>query len=120
MDVEESPSLMSVSDRPAEHRLVVERDGWTAELVYRVDGDRIVLVHTGVPEAMSGQGIGSMLVRAALDRAADEGLTVVPWCAFARRWLREHPDAAASVNIDWESQPPGRRRTATATGGPGD
>jgi predicted GNAT family acetyltransferase len=47
------------------------------------------------------------LVRAALERAEREDLTVVPWCPFARRWLHEHPDQAARVTMDWETKPPG-------------
>jgi hypothetical protein len=31
---------------------------------------------------------------------------VVPWCPFADRWLRDHPDEAAGVVIDWEAPPP--------------
>ncbi len=102
---EETPSGVAVIDDPERHRLVVERDGYTAELVYRLRGDRLILVHTGVPDELGGQGIGGALVRAAVDRARDGSLTVVPWCPFARRWLREHPAAAADVAIDWTTPP---------------
>jgi uncharacterized protein len=102
-DDEKGPQVV---DDPAGSRLVVELDGVEAELVYELDGDRLVLVHTGVPATLGGRGIGSMLVRAALARAREEGLTVVPWCPFARRWLREHPDAADTLTVDWESRPP--------------
>ena len=53
----------------------------------------------------SGHGLGGRLVRAALDRAARDGLTVVPWCPFARHWLEEHPEEAARVTLDWDSSP---------------
>ncbi len=66
----------------------------------------MLLVHTEVPEAWGGRGIGGRLVRAALARAKANGLTVVPWCPFARRWLQEHPDEAAAVTIDWETPRP--------------
>src|SRR5947199_9412013 len=94
-----------VRDVPVEHRFVVQHDGVLAELVYRVEPGRLILVHTGVPDALGGHGIGASLVRAAVARAAAEHLTVVPWCPFARRWLREHPDVAATVTIDWERPP---------------
>jgi len=97
---------VEVVDVPAEGRFVVRADGAEAELVYRLNGNRMVLVHTGVPDELSGRGIGGRLVIAAISRAGAEGLTVVPWCPFARRWLTEHPDVAAAVTIDWESQPP--------------
>ena len=81
-------------------RFLLEIDGHEAELVYRLDGDRLVLVHTGVPDELGGQGLGGVLVRAALDRAEAEGLTIVPECPFARSWLDKHPDEAARVTID--------------------
>jgi uncharacterized protein len=62
-----------------------------------------VLVHTGVPDALGGHGVGGELVRAALQRAEREGLTVVPLCPYAREWLENHPDEAAGVEIDWRT-----------------
>jgi hypothetical protein len=70
------------------------------ELVYRVDGDRLILIHTEVPEELAGHGVGGRLVRASLDRAAREGLTIVPQCPFARRWLGDHPDEIGGVEVD--------------------
>lgn len=87
--------------RAAEDRFVIELDGRIAELVYDREGDRLVLVHTGVPADLERRGLGSALVEAAVEWAADEGLVVVPRCPFARWWLRRHPAAAASVQLDW-------------------
>lgn len=91
----------TVTDDAARHRFELELDGRLAELVYRLDGDRLVLVHTGVPDELGGRGLGGVLVRAALERAAAESLTLVPECPFARAWLEKHPDDAAGVTIDW-------------------
>lgn len=90
-----------VHDNPEASRFELELDGHLAELVYRVEGERLVLVHTGVPDELEGHGIGGRLVRAAVARAAAEGLTIVPNCPFARSWLERHPDEAAAVTIDW-------------------
>jgi len=95
-----------VVDVHTESRFVVRLGGHEAELVYHLNGDRLVLVHTEVPDEMSGHGIGGRLVSAAIARAKSEHLTVVPWCPFARRWLRDHRDVAARVDIDWHSQAP--------------
>jgi predicted GNAT family acetyltransferase len=40
-------------------------------------------------------------VAAAMDRAARQGLTVVPLCPFARGWLERHADEAAKATVDW-------------------
>jgi predicted GNAT family acetyltransferase len=97
---------VGVRDEPANSRFVVEEGDDVAELVYDLDGDRLFLLHTGVPDAFQHRGIGGDLVMAAVDRARAERLTIVPWCPFARRWLREHPDVAGTVTIDWKTPRP--------------
>jgi len=89
-----------VVDNEAASRFEVSVDGHVAELVYRRHLDRLVLVHTSVPDELEGRGVGGMLVRAAIARAAQEGLTVVPLCSFARRWLERHPEVASTVTIE--------------------
>ena len=89
-----------VTHDPGRSRFEYRAGGSVAEMVYRRHGERMVLVHTGVPEALEGQGVGGQLVRAAVAYAASEGLTVVPACPFARAWLDRHPDVAALVPID--------------------
>lgn len=90
-----------VTDNAGASRFEATVDGQVAELVYRRRADRLVLVHTGVPEALGGHGLGGRLVQAAVERAAAEHLTVVPLCSFARSWLEHHPEEAARVTIDW-------------------
>jgi uncharacterized protein len=92
-----------VIDNTDASRFELRADGWLAELAYRVRGDRLVLAHTEVPLELEGRGIGGRLVTAAVDRAAHEGLTLVPLCPFARGWLERHPEAAGRAVIDWDS-----------------
>jgi uncharacterized protein len=89
-----------VTHDPDDSRFEYRSGGSVAEIVYRLRGQRMVLLHTGVPDAMEGHGIGGELVRAAVGYAASHGLTVVPACPFARAWLERHPDVAAQVPID--------------------
>jgi hypothetical protein len=90
-----------VSDNADASRFELTVDGQVAELVYRRRADRLILVHTGVPERLGGHGLGGRLVSAAVDRAAAEHLTVVPLCSFARSWLEQHPEVAGRTTIDW-------------------
>ncbi len=92
---------LDVVDLPDQHRFVVRRDGTEAELVYRKTGRRLSLLHTEVPPPLGGQGIGGILVGAAVALAAAEGLTVVPWCPFAQRFLEGHPEVTARVSVQW-------------------
>jgi len=92
-----------VIDNTDASRFELRADGRLAELVYRIRGDRLVLLHTGGPLELEGRGIAGRLVTAAVDRADREGLTLVPLCPFARDWLERHPEAASRAVIDWDS-----------------
>jgi predicted GNAT family acetyltransferase len=90
-----------VTDDVAGEHFTLTEDGHTAELVYHLNGKRLVLIHTEVPDELEGRGIGGRLVKAALARARREGLTIVPNCPFARSWLERHRDAAEGIDIAW-------------------
>jgi predicted GNAT family acetyltransferase len=90
-----------VRDDSDDHRFVIERDDAVAELVYALIGSRLILVHTEVVETLRNRGLAGQLVGAAVERAAAEGLTIVPRCPYVRRWLKRHPEAAATVAVEW-------------------
>jgi predicted GNAT family acetyltransferase len=92
---------LRVTDNQAESRLELEADGHVAELEYRRNGNRLVLIHTEVPTELEGRGLGGRLVTAAVERAQRDSMTIVPLCPFARGWLERHPDVAAQVEVDW-------------------
>ena len=95
--------VSAVHDNPDRHRFLVTLDGHEAELVYRRDDDRLVLIHTGVPDELGGRGVGSALVRAAVEVAKRDSLTIVPDCPFTRSLLVGHPEVAELVTIDWST-----------------
>ena len=94
----------TVTDNTGQTRFELRVGGALAELIYRRRADRLILVHTEVPDELGGRGIGGQLVQAALAKAASEDLTVVPLCPFARGWLERHPEAANGIRIDWDSR----------------
>ena len=94
----DSPQITDNQDRS---RFELYQDGRLAELQYRQNGKRFVLLHTEVPVQLEGHGLGGKLVTAAIERAVREGMTVVPLCPFARGWLERNPDIAAQATIDW-------------------
>lgn len=75
-----------------EHRFELRLSEGLGRLDYRLEGTRMLLLHTAVPEAAEGQGHASALTRAALDHAREAGLEVVPLCPFARAYLERHPE----------------------------
>jgi predicted GNAT family acetyltransferase len=99
----DTPRVADITDNTREHRFETMVDGRLAELTYRIDGDRLVLLHTGVPDELGGRGLAAELVQAATRRAVDDDLTIVPMCSYARSWLEKHPDQTGGASIDWST-----------------
>jgi len=57
-------------------------------------------VHTEVDEAVEGTGVGSQLVRVALDDLRVRGVGLVPVCPFVAAYLRRHPEYGDLVGVD--------------------
>lgn len=85
-------SQTPVRDNRAEQEFELEIDGHRAVAAYQLEGDRIVFTHTKVPHAIEGRGVGSKLIRAALDSARDQHLKVVPHCPFVAAYIERHPE----------------------------
>ncbi len=83
--------MNEVRDNRAEQEFTLEVDGERAIAAYQLYGDEIVFTHTVVPPAIEGRGVGSRLIRVALDSARDRGLKVVPQCPFVADFIRKHP-----------------------------
>lgn len=88
---------MNVIDNRQAGRFELAIDGQMAFLDYRRTPDAMKLIHTEVPEAFRGHGVGETLVKAALDTARSEGLRIVAICPFVRAYLRKHPAPGASA-----------------------
>jgi uncharacterized protein len=82
----------TVRDNAAEHRFELEVDGHTAYLYYRLEPGVITLVHTEVPPALGGRGVGSTLVRGALAAIRANGLKVIVKCPFVAAYMGKHPE----------------------------
>ena len=85
--------MSEVRDNPAASRFEMASGDALAFVRYERTGDsRIALFHTEVPEALSGQGVGSKLVRSTLDAMRAEGMKVVPRCEFVAAYIGRHPE----------------------------
>lgn len=76
------------------NRYELSVDGHLAATYYRIADGVITFVHTEVPDALAGRGVGSKLVKGALDQVRAAGLKVVPQCPFVRAYIERHPDYA--------------------------
>ena len=58
-------------------------------------GERIVFTHTEIDDRFEGQGLGSELVRGALDDVRAGGRQrVVAQCPFVTQWIEHHQEYA--------------------------
>ena len=84
----------AVSNNPAHHRYELAVDGHIAATHYEIADGVITFVHTEVPPELGGKGIGSKLIKGALDRVRADGLKVIAQCPFVKAYIDKHPDYA--------------------------
>jgi predicted GNAT family acetyltransferase len=82
----------TVRDNPALHRFELDVDGKIAASYYQLRPGVITFTHTEVPHELEGHGIGSRLVRGALEAARARGLKVVAKCPFVSAYMAKHPE----------------------------
>ena len=83
---------MEVVNNESARRFEVTVDGHTGVLQYARRGDRIELLHTEVPPALGGKGLGGLLAKTALEYARNSSLRVIPSCPFVRSYLERHAE----------------------------
>ncbi|MET9610199.1 GNAT family N-acetyltransferase [Streptomyces sp. NPDC006512] len=84
-------------ERGAGRLLAVEDGGVVGHIAYFVlaaEPHALVAVHTVVEPGHEGRGIAGTLVASFYERAAAEGVPVVPLCPYAASWAAKHPDQA--------------------------
>jgi predicted GNAT family acetyltransferase len=86
-------SEIGVTDNARRRRYELSADGALAGFItYRTEPGAVVLMHTEVDPQFEGRGLGSRLVRGALDDIRARGVKVVPVCPFVRAYLERHPE----------------------------
>ena len=84
----------TVRDNTERHRFELDADGHIAFRRLQARSRLLTILHTEVPKALEGRGIGSALIRGVLDVARSEGLKVNPLCPFAKAYLERHAEYA--------------------------
>lgn len=86
---------LAIADAPDARRYEARIGGELAGFVdYRLAGTRRILLHTEVPPAFGGRGIGAALARHILDEARATGFRVTVKCPFIAAYLARHPEDA--------------------------
>jgi uncharacterized protein len=96
-----SDHIPQVRDNEAQRRYEVHLDGMlVGSAGYVRRGGRAYLVHTEIDPGHEGAGLGSTLVRGALEAQRERGELVVPLCPFVRAYLDRHPQYADVVDAE--------------------
>jgi predicted GNAT family acetyltransferase len=97
----------TVTRNDDESRYEVRRgDDLLGFAAYQATPELVVFTHTEVFPGSEGQGVGSTLVRGALDDVRARGLRALPVCPFVQAWIKRHDDYA---DLDYRAP----RSTAT-------
>jgi predicted GNAT family acetyltransferase len=67
-------------------------DGLVPRIEYIKAQNRIFLAHTEVPVELEGRGIGSEIIRQALQDVEKQDLILVPLCPFVAGYIKKHPE----------------------------
>ena len=89
----------TVNNNTTKHRFELEVEGHLAAAYYERSGNVIIFKHTEVPAELGGKGVGSRLVKGALDQVRAEGLQVVAQCPFVNAWIGKNPAYADLLKI---------------------
>lgn len=89
-----------VTDAPERSRFEVRLDGDLAGYAEYVRKDGrgagepalVDFTHTRIDDRFEGRGVGSALIRAALDTVRERGEQALPHCPFVRAYIGRHPE----------------------------
>ncbi|AWB87321.1 N-acetyltransferase [Mycetocola zhujimingii] len=98
---DDADQTTSVTRNDDESRYEIRVGGTLAGFVaFRQKPGRLSFTHTLIEPEFEGLGLGSVLVRSALDDVVASGDTIVPYCTFVQSWLKRHPEFEGTV--DWK------------------
>lgn len=92
-----NPKSLEIRNNPEASQYEVIVDGYLAKIEYILRDNRIIFVHTEVPDELGGQGIASKMAYYALEDVKAKGYTVVPRCPFVRGYIERHPEYQSLV-----------------------
>jgi uncharacterized protein len=86
--------MADVVNNSAHHRFELTVEGHLAATYYKIDGEVITFIHTEVPPELGGKGVGSRLVKGALDQVRQLGLKVIAQCPFVKSYIDKNAQYA--------------------------
>ena len=84
--------MTDIVNNKAQQRYELAVEGHIAATYYQVEGKIITFIHTEVPPELGGKGIGSKLIRGALDQVRADGFKVIAQCPFVKAFIEKNAD----------------------------
>jgi predicted GNAT family acetyltransferase len=86
--------MADVVNNKTHHRYELTVEGHLAATYYKIADGVITFIHTEVPPELGGKGVGSALVKGALDQVRADGLKVIAECPFVKAYIDKHSEYA--------------------------
>jgi predicted GNAT family acetyltransferase len=86
--------MSDIIDNKALHRFELDVEGHVAKSFYKIENGVITFIHTEVPPELGGKGVGSRLIKGALDQVRANGLKVIAECPFVKAYIEKHAEYA--------------------------
>lgn len=88
---------LKVINNKEREQFEIDLDGKTALIAYTEQNGVVAMTHTEVPPEFEGKGVGSRLVKEALETLKSEGKRVRPLCTFVAAYIERHPEYESLV-----------------------
>jgi hypothetical protein len=60
---------------------------------FKIENQMISYTHTEIDPRFGGQGLGSQLIKEALDEALEQNLEVAPYCSFVSAYIKKNSES---------------------------
>jgi len=83
---------LEVAKNDHTNRFELTIDDYIAFIDFKQQDQLIKLIHTEVPEELSGRGIAAVLVEKTLTYLEDHDCSLYPYCPYVYAYIQKHPE----------------------------
>ena len=81
---------ISIVKKEELNRFEIYSDGELAGFVeFKIANQKISYTHTEIDPKFGGKGLGSQLIKEAIDEALEQNLEVAPYCSFVSAYIKK-------------------------------
>lgn len=91
---------MEIKHDKINQRFVLEIEGQEVYTAYTLEENAMELYTTYTPPNLRGKGLAEKVVRAAIEYAKDNKLSVIPSCSYVAVFLQRNPDYKYLVKLN--------------------